>query len=318
MIAHPDGSVRSLLSSLALAGALLCAALAGCGGPAELGSAAGATSDPAASAADPSSTTPDLATGTLPRAPHATVVLIHGMGGFKKIAGLDYFYQVPGDWRAAGAKVVVPGTTTIASVEKRAAELKAQLDEVPGKLVLVAHSQGGLDARWLISKLGYADRVLALVTIATPHHGTPLADLLLGAAGSKATAAADALIGVLGWSLDGAREMTVDNMEHRFNPSVPDAPGVTYLSYSGSAAPFGAGHKGWLHAELLASWAILDSGHIDSDGVVPEASGHWGAFQGAVPADHVGECGQPLSFTPGFDHRAFYRGLLQRMHDAGW
>ena len=149
-------------------------------------------------------------------------------------------------------------------------------------------------------------------------HGTPLADLLLGAAGAKATAAADALIGRLGWSLDGAQEMTVDNMERRFNPTVPDAPGVTYLSYSGSAAPFGAGHKGWLHAELLASWAILDLEHVDSDGIVPETSAHWGAFQAALPADHVGECGQPFSFTPGFDHRAFYRMLLQKMHDAGW
>src|SRR5262249_5187529 len=34
-----------------------------------------------------------------------------------------------------------------------------------------AHSMGGLDARYMISRLGMAKRVLSLTTIATPHRG---------------------------------------------------------------------------------------------------------------------------------------------------
>src|SRR5690348_14836576 len=99
------------------------------------------------------------------RPPQATVVLVHGMGGFQKIDGVDYFWRVPELYRSLGATVYVPGTTTFASIEKRAGELQQQLDQVPGPLILLAHSQGGLDARWLVTKLGYADRVRAVVTI---------------------------------------------------------------------------------------------------------------------------------------------------------
>src|SRR5436309_1513691 len=133
-----------------------------------------------------------LACGSLPQPdavaqdavapPHATVVLVHGMGGFSRVEGVDYFWRVPALYRSLGAQVYVPGTTTFASVEKRAGELKSQLDALTGPLILLAHSQGGLDARWLVTKLGYASRVRALVTVATPHHGSPVADVALGLA----------------------------------------------------------------------------------------------------------------------------------------
>src|SRR5207249_8887306 len=41
---------------------------------------------------------------------------------------------------------------------------------------IVAHSMGGLDARYAISQLGLGGRVASLITIGTPHLGTPLAD----------------------------------------------------------------------------------------------------------------------------------------------
>lgn len=64
-----------------------------------------------------------------------------------------------------------------------AAILGARIDEVltatqGAKLNLVAHSMGGLTARWAIQKLGYADRVANLVMIGTPNHGSELAYLL--------------------------------------------------------------------------------------------------------------------------------------------
>ncbi len=252
------------------------------------------------------------------RAPAATLVLVHGMGSFH-VGDVDYFYRVPQLYRALGAQVFVPRLTMFASVEQRSAELRDQLDALPGPLILIAHSQGGLDARWLITKLGYADRVRALVTIATPHHGSPVADVALGLAPGPVQAAVDCLIGTLGWSLEGAREVTVAFMEHDFNPNVPDIPGVAYWSFSGRAAPFGIGAKnGWLHSELLATWTFLDAEVGANDGMVPEPSAHWGRFLGSVPADHLGEVGQPLGYTPEFDAQAFYTSLLRSFHDQGW
>jgi triacylglycerol lipase len=248
--------------------------------------------------------------------PAATVVLVHGMGSFS-VGPVDYFYRVPQLYRALGASVVVPELSMFASVESRAAALQQQLDAVPGPLILLAHSQGGLDARWLVSKLGYAGRVRAVVTIATPHHGSPVADLALGLVPGPVQSAVDAIVGVLGWSLEGAREVTVQNMEQVFNPGVPDMPGVAYWSYSGHAAPLGIG-AGWLHAPLLATWTFLEADAGANDGMVPEASAHWGRFMGQLPADHMGEVDQPLGEVPDFDAPGFYRRLLRRFHDEGW
>ena len=49
------------------------------------------------------------------------------------------------------------------------------------RVVIIAHSMGGLDARYMISRLGMDDRVTALVTITTPHRGSPYADWCLHA-----------------------------------------------------------------------------------------------------------------------------------------
>jgi len=44
------------------------------------------------------------------------------------------------------------------------------------QFIIVAHSRGGLVARTFVEKLpGAADEVMAVITLATPHHGSPLA-----------------------------------------------------------------------------------------------------------------------------------------------
>ena len=251
--------------------------------------------------------------------PRATVVLVHGMGGFKKIGPLDYFFHVPALWQRSGAKVFVAADTSFASVEQRARELKAQLDRIDGPLVLVGHSQGGLDARFLVSKLGYASRVKAVITVATPHKGSPLADVLFGLAPGAVEDATDALLSLLGWSLDGAREVTTGYMTGTFNAAVPDSAGVAYWSFAGRASPLGLERgSGWLHSPLLASWTLLKAMHLESDGIVPVDSQKWGTFLGEIPADHIGEVNQPLGETPGFNADAFYSQLLQRLHDSGY
>lgn len=251
--------------------------------------------------------------------PKATVVLIHGMGGFRSLGPLDYFFHVPALWQRMGAKVYVASETSVASVEKRAGQLKAQLDAIQGPLVLVGHSQGGLDARWLVSRLGYAERVKAVITVAAPHRGTQVADVALGLTPGPVEDAANVLLSVLGWSLDGAREVTTGYMQSTFNPTVPDAPGVAYASVIGRASPLGLERgTGWLHAPLLPTWTLLQALHLDSDGIVPAASQRWGSVWGEVPADHLGEVNQPLGETPGFHALSFWTKLLQRLHDEGY
>ena len=67
-------------------------------------------------------------------------------------------------------------------LERRAADLKAEVERVLAgppprpKVHIIAHSMGGLDARYMIVKLGMQDRVCSLTTIGTPHKGSSFAD----------------------------------------------------------------------------------------------------------------------------------------------
>lgn len=259
----------------------------------------------------------DALTVALP--PRATVVLVHGWGSFPGTANEDYFYGVAGLYRSLGAKVVVATLSPLATIEERAGELQRQLDGVAGPLILLAHSQGGLDARFLVSRLGYAGRVAAVVTIATPHHGTQVADVVAGLTPPPVAVAVDDLLAPLHWSVQEVYELTTAFMDQRFNPAVPDAPGVAYWSYSGEATPFGLGaHQGVLHAALVPGWSLLEAFHQPNDGVVPEASAHWGEFKGRLTADHFTEVNQYLGLHRGFDAIHFYRSLLGKFHDQGW
>jgi len=114
------------------------------------------------------------------------VILVHGFSGWMDFAGVEYFYNVPDDLRAAGADVTVPNLPPYDGSEQRAMVLARVVDDVLArtnkrKVHLIAHSQGGVDSRVLITDLGYADRVASLVTISTPHRGTRVAELAASA-----------------------------------------------------------------------------------------------------------------------------------------
>src|SRR5260370_24583412 len=113
----------------------------------------------------------------------SAIVLVPGLFAFDQVrlAGLtlaSYFPRIPELLRAAGNRVLIPRLSPAAGVAHRAAQLKSFLDrEMPHEPVhLVAHSMGGLDARYLISRLGMGSRVLSLTTLGTPHRGTTFAD----------------------------------------------------------------------------------------------------------------------------------------------
>src|SRR5947209_5571793 len=103
---------------------------------------------------------------TIPRL-RSPLVLVHGLFGFNRI-GLgrwtlvNYFPGIPRLLEAAGNRVLVPRLSPTGGVADRAAQLKAFLDrEAPGEPVhLLAHSMGGLDARYMISRLDMGRRVL--------------------------------------------------------------------------------------------------------------------------------------------------------------
>ncbi|HYV48998.1 MAG TPA: hypothetical protein VFA20_29260 [Myxococcaceae bacterium] len=240
------------------------------------------------------------------------LVLAHGILGFDQInlPGVhpEYFRGVPERLRELGAEVHAVRVGPLSSVKERAAELARAVQSISADRVnIIAHSMGGLDARYAISRLGLAAKVASLTTIGTPHRGTPLAD--------AGTALGDklklrGLLGKLGLDTDAFYDLTTGNLQ-AFNDAVPDAPGILYGSYA-------ARTKGLalvLNPLLLPTYLYLSDRAGENDGLVPTASQPWGELLGRVEADHWAQIG--WSAANHFDAPAFYAGVLRELADRG-
>src|SRR5438132_5939720 len=114
-----------------------------------------------------------------PTAPRLPVVLAHGFLGFDEI-GLGnrkhlYFRGIGEQLERAGAQLYCPRVPPASSISARAARLADLIRALPEPRVnIVAHSMGGLDARYAISRLGLADKVASLVTIRSEEHTSEL------------------------------------------------------------------------------------------------------------------------------------------------
>jgi triacylglycerol lipase len=236
------------------------------------------------------------------------VVLAHGVLGFDKIAigGREhsYFRGVSGHLMRVGAEVHRPRVSSSASVAVRADELARMVRSLSAKKVnVIAHSMGGLDARYAIAKLGLADRVATLTTVGTPHLGTPIADL--GAKLSDLLRLKPLIGRVI--SLDGFYDLTTERMR-AFNREIENAPNVAYASVVARIDRPRASKLLWLTHKYLSQRAG------DNDGMVPSTSQSWGEVLRQIEADHWAQIG----WSPEFDALAFYEELIRELRGRGF
>src|SRR5450432_2549427 len=96
------------------------------------------------------------------------IVLHHGLFGFSEIGigklKLSYFHRIDRAIAERGHPVILSRVHPTGPIERRAAELKetilkqlAILKCSDQRVVIFAHSLGGLDSRYMISKLGMAE-----------------------------------------------------------------------------------------------------------------------------------------------------------------
>lgn len=124
----------------------------------------------------------------LRRDPEATVgsaipvVLAHGY-----LSNRGYFRPLVRWLEARGvAPIFVPSFRTVfMPIENYAGELHGEIERIAAasghaRVILVCHSMGGLAAREYLRRHG-SGRIAKLVTISSPHHGTVLANVGLGA-----------------------------------------------------------------------------------------------------------------------------------------
>lgn len=222
------------------------------------------------------------------------IVLLHGLFGFSRIIYWDYFNGVREFYERQGFQVLAPRVPGASSIDVQANSLAKQLENESGPLHLIAHSMGGLYARHYISNCGGDKKVKSLTTLATPHRGSPAADYICNSISFFRL-------------FSGVHALTTASMK-QFNGHTPDAPGVSYRSYSASRPV----------NEL--PWSVRDLGRViqkaegANDAQVSVASAIWGEHARTLNADHFEVIGQNFWLNPfkqrrKFDHFDLYREI---------
>lgn len=276
------------------------------------------------------------------------------------------FYRVAEALRADGHVVIEAIVPPYDAPEVRGEHLADQIDAVldggAEKVNLVAHSMGGLDARHVIAPrasegeagggLGYGDVVASLTTIASPHHGSPVADVMLDVL--DGLHADDDLVNALAsaWGIrfneladdSDVRAALLGISERRsagFAAENPDDPRVFVQSWAGVSSVLGVKNPkdrgacddealgdfrkaDRMNATLVPMAAVVARGLdlVPNDGMVSVESAKYGEFRGCIPADHLDEVGQTRhdrhDARTGFDHVRFYRNLAFELAAKGF
>lgn len=256
------------------------------------------------------------------------VMMMHGFGLLASLRKGGHLHEEAMNLRTHGVLAYAPNVLPYHTVSTRVGmweqHLQFILEETGAeKVSLIAHSMGGLDARYLVSERGWHERVSAVVTVATPHHGSSIATVVQ----KQPDLVRTRLTALVDWmganAMDDASadfeqailELTPDYVTDVFNPSVPDHPDVRYWSFAGAA---GKGTDRPINPFLVPLNKVLYGYEGVNDGFVSETSARWGTFLGTLEADHTQQVG--LEYTPRstFHAAAFYRGVVQMLADEGF
>jgi triacylglycerol lipase len=240
------------------------------------------------------------------------VVLVHGLFGFDRIGvpgvKVHYFRGIVKHLETLGCHAHAVRLPAAASVPDRARILVDKINALGHDRVdIIAHSLGGLDARYALAHLGLAAKVRTLVTIGTPHRGTPLADLAI----SGPLGLARKAIGAVGFRLH-ALDWVSPGALARFNDEVRDVPGVRYACVVAGIRE----RSTPLSLALAPAHLYLRRIAGPNDGVVPISSQYWGETLAEIEADHWQQVGWKFTMRGAFDALGMYAFVVARLGDA--
>lgn len=221
------------------------------------------------------------------------------------VDALGYFRYIGRTLQERGFEVHETSVSFAGSLDKRGADLRRAVEQIlagrgpQARVNIIAHSMGGLDARYMVARLGMADRVASLVTIGTPHLGSSLADWRYE--DRKAPRWIIHRLKSMGVDFSGAFDLTTRRCR-AFGAEVEAAEaanGITYITYA--AAQRDRSRVFW---PLRRSWDVVREREGTNDGLVSFASQLWQAeLRGPnggkrverrefpLPADHLNEIG---------------------------
>lgn len=275
------------------------------------------------------------------------IILVHGMLGFDRLLGvLDYFYGIPGELRAGGARVYIPNVSSTNFTEVRGEQLISYLDQLKastgaGKFNLFGHSHGGATIRYVASVR--PDLVASVTTIGAPHQGSKVADaigtvapagsllrtLLVGLTNAVSTLVewfsgdddpSNALGALASLNTAGARAFNQRHPQGAPTSSCGQGPalvnGIRYYSMSGTSVATNI--LDVTDATLVAS-SLLFFGE-ENDGLVSRCSSRWGVvLRDDYAWNHLDEANQVLGLRGLFSSSpsSVLRAHANRLKNAG-
>lgn len=253
----------------------------------------------------------------------APVLLMHGLGIMAAFQRGGHLHKEAMHLRERGVWAYAPNVAPYNSIQVRANMWAERIERIltetgADTLTLIAHSMGGLDARYLITKLGFHEHVRDLVTVSAPHRGTSIAKVVL----NQPELVRDWMASVADYIgmralqdsssdvLQAISELTPQYMQETFNPSVPNHPSVRYWSYAGQA---GKGTDVPLDPFFYLLNNIVYKREGVNDGYIAVDSARWGTFLGVIDADHARQIGLNSSLGASFDSNSFYADIVRML-----
>lgn len=258
------------------------------------------------------------------------ILLVHGVF-FRDTKYFNYWGRIPGELETNGATIFYGNHHSASSVADSASELKLRIIEILSetgaeKLNIIAHSKGGLDCRYAISKLGISNKVASLTTINTPHRGCLFADCLLSKIPSSIkNKVADTYNSTLRKFGEPNPDFlaAVNNLTYNYckqlNKEMPTPQGI-YCQSVGSVLTKATNGK----FPLNLSYHLVKHFSGENDGLVDEASFKWGENYILLrPTEKRGiSHGDMIDLNRqnfrGFDVRDFYVNLVSDLKNKGF
>lgn len=214
------------------------------------------------------------------------IIMVHGVG-FRDLKYFNYWGRIPRELTRLGADIYYGSQEAFGTVVYNADDIKKKINQVlektgKDKVNLIAHSKGGLDARYTISKLNMGEYVASLTTICTPHRGCRFVDY--------ACRLPDGLYHFIAKLFDsGFRRIGDKNPDFytatrqfstqaslKFNKEVEDVPGIYYQSYASKM-------KNCFSDMLLSiPYCLIKPLEGENDGLVSVTSAMWGNYRGVI------------------------------------
>ena len=209
--------------------------------------------------------------------------MVHGMG-FRDRKHLCYWGRVPGTLESQGARVFFGNQDSVGSIESNAKIIAKSLDEAleitgAGKVNILAHSKGGLEARYLVNH-GYRDKIASITTIDTPHHGSHTVDFLMRSprwlvkTAAKGTDIWMKILGDKNPSSYSCFDSLTTKTAEQFNIDNPAPEDVYCQSYAFKC------DGAFSDPVFCITYPVVSKFDGDNDGMVSVASASWENFKG--------------------------------------